>query len=58
MDELRDGFWIVYKKDNVEGSIVIDKIKVETEGAHLRWGGKSKETKARALSLTPSLDFY
>ncbi|MGQ9509550.1 MAG: hypothetical protein ACUVTN_09165 [Thermodesulfobacteriota bacterium] len=43
MDELRDEFWIVYKKDNVEGSIVIDKIKVATEVAHLRWGLRVKK---------------
>lgn len=43
MDELRDGFWVVYKKDRVEGFIVIDEIKVATEGAHLRWGVRVKE---------------
>jgi GNAT superfamily N-acetyltransferase len=33
----RDGFWTACLDDRVEGSIAIDGIKAETEGAHLRW---------------------
>lgn len=37
LDELRDGFWTVYKNNRIEGSIAIDGIKANTNGAHLRW---------------------
>ena len=36
-DEKRDGFWTVSLKGRVEGSITIDGIHTEKEGAHLRW---------------------
>jgi len=36
-DEGRDGFWTVRSGNRVEGSIAIDGLKAETEGAHLRW---------------------
>ena len=36
-DEKRDGFWTVSLKDHVEGSITIDGVRAEDEGAHLRW---------------------
>ena len=36
-DEERDGFWTVRSGNRVEGSIAIDGLKAETEGAHLRW---------------------
>jgi GNAT superfamily N-acetyltransferase len=36
-DESRDGFWTVSLDGRVEGSITIDGIHAETEGAHLRW---------------------
>lgn len=36
-DQSRDGFWTVCLQDRVEGSIVIDSIKAESDGAHLRW---------------------
>jgi len=35
--EERDGFWTVRSGNRVEGSIAIDGLKAETEGAHLRW---------------------
>jgi GNAT superfamily N-acetyltransferase len=37
VDEERDGFWTVRSGNRVEGSIAIDGMKAETEGAHLRW---------------------
>jgi GNAT superfamily N-acetyltransferase len=36
-DGERDGFWTLLDGDRVEGSIAIDGLKAETEGAHLRW---------------------
>ncbi len=36
-DQSRDGFWTVRKESNVAGSITIDGIAAQTEGAHLRW---------------------
>ncbi len=36
-DSSRDGIWIATMNSRVEGSVVIDGIHAETEGAHLRW---------------------
>ena len=36
-DERRDGFWTAWAGGRVEGSITIDGIHAEDEGAHLRW---------------------
>lgn len=36
-DEERDGYWTVSVGGRVEGSIAIDGIHAENEGAHLRW---------------------
>ncbi len=36
-DDSRDGFWTVSRDGSVEGSITIDGIHAESEGAHLRW---------------------
>ena len=36
-DESRDGFWTVPVEGRVEGSIAIDGIHADDEGAHLRW---------------------
>jgi RimJ/RimL family protein N-acetyltransferase len=36
-NEARDGFWTVLVGGRVEGSIAIDGIHAESEGAHLRW---------------------
>jgi uncharacterized membrane protein YhhN/GNAT superfamily N-acetyltransferase len=36
-DESRDGFWTVSSGGRIEGSIAIDGIHGEREGAHLRW---------------------
>ena len=33
----RDGIWIVTMNGRIEGSVIIDGIHAETEGAHLRW---------------------
>lgn len=36
-DPARDGFWTAIDNGRVEGSIAIDALKADTEGAHLRW---------------------
>ena len=36
-DQDCDGFWTVCLNNRVEGSIAIDGLKAESEGAHLRW---------------------
>ena len=36
-DDNRDGFWTANLNGTVEGSIAIDGLHIETEGAHLRW---------------------
>jgi len=36
-DKNRDGIWIATQNGHVEGSVVIDGIHAENEGAHLRW---------------------
>lgn len=36
-DESRDGFWTVSVGGQAEGSIAIDGIRAEIDGAHLRW---------------------
>lgn len=36
-DETRDGFWTACRGGRVEGSLAIDGIKAQSEGAHLRW---------------------
>jgi len=36
-DENRDGFWTITMNDRVEGVIVIDGNRADTNGAHLRW---------------------
>ena len=36
-DESRDGFWTVLTDGRVQGSISIDGLHAESEGAHLRW---------------------
>lgn len=36
-DPNRDGFWTALLDERIEGSIAIDGIHTESEGAHLRW---------------------
>jgi GNAT superfamily N-acetyltransferase len=36
-DSTRDGIWLALSRGRIEGSIVIDGVDAETEGAHLRW---------------------
>ncbi|MBN1636264.1 MAG: GNAT family N-acetyltransferase [Deltaproteobacteria bacterium] len=36
-DEKHDGFWTALLDDRIEGSIIIDSIHADCDGAHLRW---------------------
>ncbi len=36
-DAKRDGIWLATQDGHIEGSVVIDGIHAENEGAHLRW---------------------
>jgi GNAT superfamily N-acetyltransferase len=48
-DESRDGFWTVCLNNRVEGSIAIDGIRAQTDGAHLRWFIVSPEMQGRGF---------
>jgi GNAT superfamily N-acetyltransferase len=37
MDPARDGFWTAVRDGRVEGSITVDGVSADAEGAHLRW---------------------
>ncbi len=59
-DETRDGFWTTTRDGRVEGSIAIDGVKAEDEGAHLRWfilsdklrgGGHGKRLLSEAVNF-------
>jgi GNAT superfamily N-acetyltransferase len=47
--EKRDGFWIASLEDRIEGSIAIDGVHAEDEGAHLRWFIVSDTLRGRGL---------
>ena len=56
----RDGFWLALKNDRIEGSVVIDGINAENEGAHLRWLILSDALKGKGVGrklLEGALDF-
>ncbi|MDQ5986839.1 MAG: hypothetical protein CSYNP_02572 [Syntrophus sp. SKADARSKE-3] len=36
-DQRRDGFWVAMQEGRIEGSIAIDGLHAEEQGAHLRW---------------------
>jgi GNAT superfamily N-acetyltransferase len=48
-DAERDGFWTVSLDGRVEGSLAIDGIKADTEGAHLRWFILSEAVRGRGM---------
>ena len=59
-DEKCDGFWTASLKDRVEGSITIDGIHAEKEGAHLRWFIISDILRGRGIGnqlINKALDF-
>jgi GNAT superfamily N-acetyltransferase len=59
-DEERDGFWTALLGGRVEGSITIDGIHAESEGAHLRWFIMSDALRGRGLGnrlINVAIDF-
>lgn len=59
-DEKRDGFWNVLIKGRVEGSIAIDGIHAEREGAHLRWFIISDSLRGKGIGnrlINEAIDF-
>ncbi|MBN2031852.1 MAG: GNAT family N-acetyltransferase [Deltaproteobacteria bacterium] len=48
-DETRDGLWTVFVDGRIEGSIAIDGIHAESEGAHLRWFIVSEVLRGKGL---------
>ncbi len=59
-EEARDGFWIASLKGRVEGSITIDGLHAEDQGAHLRWFIMSDALRGRGVGnclITTAIDF-
>jgi len=48
-DAERDAFWTVIIDDRVEGSLAIDGIKADADGAHLRWFILSDAVRGRGM---------
>ena len=59
-DDTSDGFWIASLVMRVEGSVTIDGLHAEDEGAHLRWFIMSDALRGRGVGnrlLTTAIDF-
>ena len=59
-DERRDGFWTALLGGRIEGSIAIDGVHAESEGAHLRWFIVSDALRGRAIGhrlINAAIDF-
>jgi GNAT superfamily N-acetyltransferase len=59
-DSARDGIWLALSSGRIEGSIVIDGIEADTEGAHLRWFIVSDSLRGNGVGsklITIALDF-
>lgn len=59
-DDARDGFWIASLEGRVEGSVTIDGLHADDEGAHLRWFIMSDGLRGRGVGnrlLTTAIDF-
>lgn len=59
-DISRDGIWVATVNSRVEGSIIIDGIHAETEGAHLRWFIMSDALRGKGVGkklLNSAIDF-
>jgi GNAT superfamily N-acetyltransferase len=59
-DESHDGFWTALVGGRIEGSIAIDSIYAESEGAHLRWFIMSDVLRGKgigSLLIDTALDF-
>ncbi len=59
-DKSSDGIWLATVNGRVEGSIVIDGIHAETEGAHLRWFIISETLRGKGVAkklINRAIDF-
>lgn len=59
-DKNSDGIWLATVNGRVEGSIVIDGIHAETEGAHLRWFIISETLRGKGVAsklINGAIDF-
>lgn len=59
-DEKRDGFWTASLEGRVEGSITIDGVHAEGEGAHLRWFIMSDAWRGKGIGnrlINAAIDF-
>ncbi|OGK83497.1 MAG: hypothetical protein A2X52_10270 [Candidatus Rokubacteria bacterium GWC2_70_16] len=59
-DDARDGFWLASSEGRVEGSVTIDGLHAEDEGAHLRWFIMSDALRGRGVGkrlITAAIDF-
>jgi len=59
-DSTRDGIWLALSHGRIEGSIVIDGVEADTEGAHLRWFIVSDSLRGNGVGsklITIALDF-
>jgi len=59
-DSARDGIWLALSQGRIEGSIVIDGVESDTEGAHLRWFIVSDSLRGNGVGnklITIALDF-
>jgi GNAT superfamily N-acetyltransferase len=59
-DARRDGFWTATLTGRIEGSITIDGLHAEGEGAHLRWFIVSDALRGRGMGhrlINAALDF-
>lgn len=56
----RDGVWLLVREGHVEGSVVIDGLHAQTQGAHLRWFIVSDAVRGQGLGrslLRAAMDF-
>lgn len=59
-DNNRDSFWYVRKDNRIQGSIAIDGISAQKEGAHLRWFILSPEVQGKGIGnqlIKKAIDF-
>jgi GNAT superfamily N-acetyltransferase len=59
-DSAHDGIWLAFSHGRIEGSIVIDGIEADSEGAHLRWFIVSDSLRGNGAGnklITTALDF-
>jgi len=59
-DQERDGFWTALLAGRIEGSIAIDGVHAESEGAHLRWFIMSDALRGQGIGrqlINAAIDF-